>query len=85
MSEEAALSEVGLQKGRVRVEPMDFTERIFKGCQECAHEIKIEEGSAAWSSRPTRGWVETSHGVQDCRKGGGGRALRPGRGERKRN
>lgn len=78
-TEEVPLLEVRLQRVRERVETMHFTERSFKGCQECAHEVKTEEGS----SRPTRGWVEPSHCVLDCRDRGGGRALRPGRGKRK--
>lgn len=82
-TEEVPLSEVGLQRVRERVETMHFTERSFKGCQECAHEVKTEEGSVVWSSRPTRRWVEPSHCVLDCRDRGGGSPLRPGRGKRK--
>lgn len=42
-----ALSEVALQRGRVRVEPMDFPEGIIRAAKN-AQEIKIEEGSVAW-------------------------------------
>lgn len=42
-----ALSEVGLQRGSVRVESVDFPERILKAAKN-AQEIKIEEGSVAW-------------------------------------
>lgn len=69
-------SEVGLERGRVWVEPMGYTERSFKGCQECAHKVKIEEGNVAWSSRQTRGWAESSHGIQYGRERGRGRAQR---------
>lgn len=65
-SEEVALSEVGLQRDRARVGPADFTDRSFQGFQECAQEVKIEEKSVVWSSRPTKQWVEPSPGIQDC-------------------